>query len=86
MQTCLQVLGLLSAYNTLNSAHIFSDYAKKLFRILHPSNLTNIRTPTSVKYSISQIYHKKFANVLLKKWNRNSFLQKKLFCVKKPKG
>jgi len=85
MQTCLQVLGLLSAYNAPNSAHIFSDYAKKLFRILHPSNLTNIRTPTSVKYS-RPIYHKKFANVLLKKWNRNSFLQKKLFGVKKPKG
>jgi len=29
-QTRLQALSLLSAYNTLDSAHISSDYAKKL--------------------------------------------------------
>jgi len=38
----LQALNLLSAHNTLHSPHISSNYAKKLFRILHPSNLTII--------------------------------------------
>jgi len=47
-QTCLQASSL-SAYNILHSAHISSDYTKKiLFRIMHLSNLNNIRTVASV--------------------------------------
>jgi len=47
-QTCLQA-STLSAYNILHSAHISSDYTKKiLFRIMHLSNLNNIRTVASV--------------------------------------
>ena len=37
-----------SASNTPHCAHICSDYAKKLFRISYPSNLSNIRTRASV--------------------------------------
>jgi len=43
-----KALGLFSAYNTLHSSHISSDCTKKIFRISHTSNLTNIRTRASV--------------------------------------
>jgi len=82
MQIFLQALSLLSAYNTLHSdyTHISSDYAKKIFRILHASNYTNIRTRASVWHST---FYKRFASVLPKKVNSNTFLQRKPFQRKK---
>ena len=44
IQTYMQVLSLLSAFNTIHSAHVSSDCAKTLFRNTHPSNITYIST------------------------------------------
>ena len=54
-QTCLQVFSLLSAYNTLQSAHISSDYAETLFPNSLPSHSANIRTLVSGLSKISFI-------------------------------
>jgi len=67
---------------TLNSAYIFSDYAKILCRISQPLNLTNIRTQVSVWYNINST---NFENVLPKKWNSYVFHQGKFSRVKRSK-
>jgi len=57
----------------LHSAHISSDHQEIFFRISHPSNLTNIRTRTSVRRSNIAFITKVLQRCCQRKWNSKYF-------------